>query len=225
MKRFAILLASLAVAASFAVATPTACSSETLNNYLVSGFACTIDNLVFSNFTYSDTASGTSPIPSTAVNVVPITIPDDEGLEFTAGWSVIEPAEEDSNIGFKVSTLNGLATIDQLGLEFNGNHTGTGSSGVTETYCPGGTLITCPSGLQQIAVTNPPTVLSTTSLTFAAVSSISVSKDIFVDAGNWGTASISNVDNTYGQTGVPEPGTLCLIGGGLLTVGFLRKRA
>jgi hypothetical protein len=224
MKRLAILFASLGLMASFAAATPSACTSETLNNYLVSGFSCTIDNLVFSNFTYSDTANNTSPIASTAVNVLPITVPDDEGLEFTAGWSVVQPAEEDSKIGFTVSTVNGLATIDQLGLEFNGNYSGTGSAGVTETYCKGGTLTSCPTTVDQIAVTNPPTVLSITSLSFAGVSTLSVSKDIFVNAGNWGTASISDVNNTYGQSQVPEPGTLCLIGGGLLAVGFLRKR-
>jgi hypothetical protein len=223
MKKIPVLFAALVLSASFAAATPSACTAETLNNYLAAGFSCEIDNLLFSNFTYSDSANGTSPIPSTAVNVTPLTVSGDEGLQFTAGWSVSSLAEEDSDIDFTVSTVNHANTIDELSLEFNGHYTGTGTSSVTENYCAGGTLISCPTTVGQIAVTNPPTVLSDTSLDFTPVNTLQVSKDITVSAGTWGTASISEVNNTYGQ--VPEPGTLCLLGGGLVALGLVRRRS
>jgi hypothetical protein len=223
MNKTLVLFAALVLAASIAVATPTFCTAETLDNYLATGFSCEIDNLLFSNFTYSDTANATSPIPSTAVNVIPITTPGDEGLEFTAGWSVSTPAEEDSVIGFIVSTVNDADTIDSLDLEFNGHYTGTGTSGVTENYCEGGLLTSCPTTVGQIAVTNPPTVLSITSEEFTPVNTLQVSKDIVVSSGSEGTASISDLNNTYGQ--VPEPGTLGLLGGGLVALGLVRRRS
>jgi PEP-CTERM motif len=223
MKKMLVLFAALVLAASFAAATPMACTAETLNNYLAAGFSCEIDNLLFSNFTYTGTANGTAPIASTAVNVTPITTPGDEGLEFNAGWSVSTPAEEDSNIGFIVSTVNKADTIDSLDLEFNGHYTGTGTSSVTENYCEGGLLASCPTTVNQIAVTNPPTVLSITSKDFTPVNTLQVSKDVNVSAGNGGTASISDLNNTYGQ--VPEPGTLGLLGGGLVALGLVRRRS
>jgi hypothetical protein len=224
MKNMIVLFAALALLGSVATATPASCTAETLNNYLVPGFSCVIDNLLFSNFTYAGTASGGgTAIPAAGVSVSPITTLDDEGLEFNAGWSVTS-GEEDSDINFKVSTVNGAATIDYLDLEFNGAYTGTGSSGVTENYCKGGTLTSCPTSVAQIKVTNPPTVLSVTSQDFTPVSWLSVSKDVNVNAGSWGTASISDLSNTYGQV-VPEPATMCLIGFSLVALGFVRKRS
>jgi hypothetical protein len=222
MKKMLVLFAALVLVTSFAAATPT-CTAETLNNYLAPGFSCEIDNLLFSNFTYTDTANGTAPIASSAVGVTPITTPGDEGLEFNAGWSVSTPAEEDSNIGFIVSTVNHADTIDFLDLEFNGRYSGTGTSSVTENYCAGGTLSSCPTTVGQIAVTNPPTVLSVTSEDFTPVNTLQVSKDVNVSAGSLGTASISDLNNTYGQ--VPEPGTLGLLGGGLVALGLVRRRS
>jgi hypothetical protein len=226
MKKMLVLSAALGLVASFASAAP-ACTSETLNNYLAAGFSCTIDNLLFSNFTYTDTAIPSSAaIPATAVFVAPITTALDEGLTFNANWSVSSGQEEDSTIKFSVSTVNHADTIDKLSLVFDGSYTGNGTSGVTEAYCKGGTLTSCPTAEGEISVTNPPLVLSDTTQVFTGVNTLSVSKDISVDALTGGTAKISDVENTYGQMGtVPEPATMGLIGGGLLALGFLRKRS
>jgi hypothetical protein len=60
-------------------------------------------------------------------------------------------------------------------------------------------------------------------LEFDPVSVISVSKDINVTSGTYGTASISQVINTFDYD-VPEPLSLLLCGTGLFALGFLRRR-
>ena len=84
-------------------------------------------------------------------------------------------------------------------------------------------MTNCPQATNQIKVTNPPKNFNDM-VFFAATNTVSVSKDINVTSGTNGTASISQVINTFQQTGVPEPMSCFLLGGGLLGLGLLRKR-
>ena len=130
---------------------------------------------------------------------------------------------QDSLSGFTATTVNHLALLSDLDPTFNGAFTGTGATGVTEQNCLGGTIANCPTGGKQIKVTNPPPSFNDAVTFAAAVSTLSVSKDINVTSGINGTASISRVINRFSQ--VREPASYVLLGAGLLALGLLRKRA
>jgi hypothetical protein len=231
MKLAFAFLAVTAIIAPAAMASPTTCPMGGLDLYLVPNFTCMSGNLLFSAFTYSGAANPSNiVVPATAITVTPQTMTGNEGFQFQAGWSVgtTQPGNinsyEDSLINFTISTINHANTLNELTLFFDGSHTGSGLTGVTEQYCAGGTLQNCPQATAQIKVTNPPQAFNDM-VFFAAVNTVSVSKDINVTSGTNGTAAISQVINTFQQSGVPEPMSCLLLGSGLLGLGLLRKRS
>jgi hypothetical protein len=230
MKPVFAFLALTAILAPAAMASMTTCPTATLDQYLVPNFTCMSGNLLFSNFAYSPTASPVGVlVPATVISVTPQVMTGNEGFQFTDGWNVGTQAGntnsfQDSLISFTISTVDHANTLNQLTLFFNGSFTGTGLANVTEQYCAGGTLTSCPQATGQIKVTNPPMSFNDT-VFFAAVNTVSVSKDINVSSGTNGTANISQVINTFQQSGVPEPMSCFLLGSGLLGLGLLRKRS
>jgi|SRR5579864_2479741 len=231
MKIVFAFLATLLVLVSAATAAPTCSPSATLDTYLASNFSCSLDNLLFSNFGYTPNAIPTGVnIPANGITVTTITTTGDEGFQFSSGWAVRTQSDgsssfQDSLITFTVSTVDHSASLTDLSLSFNGDFTGTGSTGVNEHYCPGGPVNGCPGGSGVRQVTNPPPVLEDQVTFTSPVSTLGISKDINVTSGTAGTARISQVVNQFSNGAVPEPGTYMLLGGGLLGLGLMRKKS
>jgi hypothetical protein len=222
------LLALAAALAPSALASVTTCPSGAYSLYLIPNFTCQSGNLIFKNFGYSSALSNPSgiAIPASAITVTPVVTDGNEGFQFAGGWNVGTQAGPVSNVQDSVVSFDVMdmtVAITDLHLFFNGSFTGTGTTSATESYCLNHALAGCPGGSSgSINVTNPPPNFNAAT-SFAAVSSISISKDINATSGTNGTASISQVINQFSNS-IPEPLSFVLLGSGLLGLGLLRKR-
>ena len=229
MRKIAAVLAVVLVAALAGYAQN--CTQTTLNNYLGSGFSCTVTDQTYSAFNYTSesTPGGYAP-PADGVTVTPITPPQNPGFQFTAGWY----ASTSSGISSMDSTFEWTTTsvspITDLSLSIAGvGFTGTGSINVDETACLGAVLPTCSGGT---IVTLNVYDNSTGSklfdeVNFAGVNEVSVEKDLLVTAGTNGSAEISVLTDQFseGSSTVPEPGTLSMMGMGVVALaGFARRK-
>jgi hypothetical protein len=211
------------VLSSSAFASVTTCPSGSLTLYLAASFTCTSGNLTFSAFGYTSSANPAGiALPASGLTVTPVTTTGNEGFQLAGGWNVgTQAAGLDSFQDSVVSLTVSSSSITDLHLFFNGSFTGTGSASVVESYCLNHVLAGCPGGSSgSLSITNPPPSFNAV-VFFAPVTSVSVSKDIHVDSGTNGTASISQVINSFSS---PEPLSFVFLGSGLLGLGLLRKK-
>jgi len=190
------------------------------SSYLATSLACVSGSLIFSDFGYQGTGQVSSP---SSVSITPLNSPDDEGFQFAGGWSVQSQngvsSSEDSQISYTVQHPGGL--IDSLSLSFSSAVTGTGSASVTEQFCLGAPVNSCPQATEgSVAVTNPGSGFSDRAF-FAGVESVGILDSVTVTSGMSGTARISNFSNTFSS---PEPLSFVLLGSGLLGIGLTRRR-
>jgi hypothetical protein len=220
-------------------ASPAACSTGTAQTYTTTVDAsggCTESNLLFNQFSYTTSASGTAlSLPASAVVISPLLNGGGTGFGFslTGPFAAASNGAADGIFDYVVSTVDSSATLTGISLTFNGTSTGDGIAGVSENYCVNGSTVpptSCGTGLKNISVqsSNGTSNLSD-SASFGGATSVSVSKDIQVNGGTNGTATISNATNQFqtggsGPSSVPEPATLSLVGGAMLLVGAFRYR-
>lgn len=174
------------------------------------------ESLTFSGFSYSSTASGTaSAFPATSVAVLPFLAGNETGITFTAGWSVVSNGILDMAITYTVTAPAG-ELINDATLVIAGSVTGTGTASVGET------LVNTANGalLGTLTASLPGSPVDT--IFFGGVQSITVTKDIILNAGTDGSASISVVSQGFSSTNVPEPSSVALLGIGM--TGFLAFR-
>ncbi len=207
-----------------------ACPTTTLDNYLGLGFSCGIDDKTFSNFVYSyDSNPPGFGKPAGSVFVTPLTTPRNPGLQFSTGWFASTSSgilQMDSAIQYSVNVNPGGSPITDFSLSIGGvGWTGTGAVIVDETVCLGAMLPSCSGGQEatlSVFDSSGGTKLFD-SMTFAGVTEVDVQKDIQVEAGTNGSASLSLVTNQFSE--IPEPASIMLFGFGVLGLaGVLRRK-
>lgn len=208
------------------------CPTATYDVYTASGFSCGIGDKTFADFMYSGTSNPPGfGIPAGGVAVTPITTAGNPGFQFSAGWFASTSSgilEEDSLIQYNVNVNPGGALINDLSLSIGGlAFNGTGFIGVSETACVGAMLPSCTGGqIYTLSVYDGSSGSKLfDSVTFAGASEIDLSKDITVQAGTNGSASLSLVTNQFSEQGTtPEPSTLSMLGLGVIAVGGFARR-
>lgn len=208
MKTILVLFVLLGAMCSLAMAG--ACGTGTMADYTASGFSCTIDSLLFSNFGYVGTALGTATaIDPASLKVVPQTVGPEFGFLFSAAWSVGPGDGLDSLITYTV-TGEGVSITDAL-LGWDGFV--SISDGVASV---GETLFGTAVPISLFVSASGAGTIPSDSATFFGVNSLDIFKDVAVNGNSTGTAVISDVTNLYSTTTVPEPNSVGLVGGSVL---------
>jgi len=140
MKNLSLLMCVMLGTSMLALAS--ACPTATYDNYLGTGFSCTVDDKTFSNWSYTSSASGGAlQVPASGVAVTPITTPSNPGFLFSSGFGVISNQIQDEFFGFTVRVNVGGNPIDDITLlQLGSGFTGTGSASIAETVCLGDTF-------------------------------------------------------------------------------------
>lgn len=221
-------LVCLTISVSTVVATPTPCPTANLagnptppapayenTDGSSNGYQCAIGNLLFSDF-----HSSTPSVSPTQIGVQPgyqgppAPPNTNPGFEFTGPWSVTGTGAnvgEDVNVEFTVTALTGSISDVFIDL-INSSIYGAGASvSYTETVCNSFTGCT-------LFVDNPVTGSATDEITLSpAVTSITIDKDLQLNSGANGTATMSAFSNYYSTSPVPEPRAVSIV----LGLGFL----
>jgi hypothetical protein len=239
-----IIFAALTALASLSSANPL-CTTNTVAyyqaNYTDASNGCTVGNLIFFNFNYSGTSQGATAPANSQVEITPESgDPTSPGLVFSAPngdggslWSVSGPSTLanplyiDSTMSLTVADMNSAPLINAASLDFNNQFSVSGqgvSDIVAETVVfDGGTAYT----KMGVDSANGP---FTSSTTFDPVSFLRVTKDLSVFVArpltgtNTGSASINQFTETFSED-APEPVSMLLLGSGLGSLFFLRRRS
>ena len=218
---------------SCANATPVACPTAGTYATLISlnsAGGCTIDNLLFSDFTFSSSQTNGAPAVTATDLVISNVIdsaPASVGFAFgnipmTAGRAQID----DVTVAFTIASVAGNPVITGAALnELGRGVPDTGFATIDESLCTAGTLSPCPSGNSLGLHTSFNSTLvqrPTDSITLSGVPAIAVSDHLHAEGGIVGSGEITGFSNTFAD--VPEPAAFTLMGFGLLMLLLFRSR-
>jgi hypothetical protein len=208
--------------------------ADLINHTNGSNGTITSGDKVFSGFSYS--VSGTGLVDASNVNVNPITLNGNFGLQFQAGWNNPNSGTTtDALLGFVVTAPGPLIVDDELlgnpyTLAGSGTNSLTGSVSIVETAINPSNVTISSLSIQDSAVYNPTTgntthtTISDDHSLFSATpyTSLTISKDMQFRNGGL-EPTLSYVDQTFSQ--VPEPGVLgMLLSSGIAGSLFLLRR-
>ena len=212
---FACLIASVMSAGPIAP-----CPTASVAVYVALTGPCQIGSLEFSDFAYTNTYFPTLPgPPASAVTVTPSSNPANPGLDLSAAWNVSSGAGMDSALTYLVQTISGAPTIDQAVFGITDNIVSQPVSiQFSETLCVGVAIGPgqCPAADKLFLVVQDPQ----SSVSFAPVSELTISNDIYIKANGNGSGMISDVSNGLPT---PEPGIPLLSFSGLLALGLMAR--
>ena len=212
-------------------AAPLPCaSSGTFANLVALGpDGCEIGNLVFSGFTYRATASeGDTPLPSTSFAYDVVDVGNQIGFNFSAA-SLTASTGEIFDVHIDYTVTSPQATIISDHMEMTGFALVAGTVSATETFCKDHSYSGCPTGqsdtISTYDIPSIPMTLKIANATFSAVSILGIDKDINVNGGSGGYATMSGLLETVDQTTTtPEPTTLLSLGSGLMLLCWFGRR-
>src|ERR1700722_9554779 len=205
-------------------------SGDTLTQFEALGnTGCQIGDKTFSDFSYTDTASG-GAIAVTAGDITVGTVGPGEsfpganyGVAFDGSWTADNGQTSDGVISFVVSVVKGAyMEITDSGLAQTSGITGSGVANVAEQGCSG---VACTPGTWAVLTLQDGTTDSAASDTILSpTGSVTVSKDINVVAPIGSFATITLVTDTFSQTAIPEPRVLSLLLALGLVAGFAFRK-
>jgi hypothetical protein len=177
----------------------------------------------FSSFSYSVAPVGTPPA-AMAITVSAFLPPNspESGLTFSGAFFAVAGTTVDYKLNYKVTAPQGFLLNDAVLSATVNSFGGTGSVSIAET-------LTFPDGSKMsisLGSSNPAFSAGPPGLSFAGVTSITVSEDILLQGGSNG-ALVSILNNGFSSTGssvVPEPKSMISfsIGMAVLLVAFCR---
>ncbi len=204
-----------------------ACTAEPLSVYLATSSYCEIGYFLFGGFYYVGRSLGSgTAVPADQIMVTPILSATGPGLEFSANWSATGNGGNDSEMGYHVDTISGLAYINEADMAMSATVSGVADARLDEYLCPGGDFTgLCTANPQDVLHMHldigPTPGVQTSAISFGPVSTLSVIKDVRVYGIGQGVGAISDVTN---QFPAPEPAAAGLCLAGLAAIWGFRKR-
>jgi hypothetical protein len=199
-----------AVGAGSAQAGPCPTVPTSSSVYTASGFSCSVGTLTFSSMSISPSTSGDGTIGP--ISVTPLVgVLGGDGLELTFSAAASFPPGGTADIAWTYDVTSTVPIVD-AGLSLTGSGLSGATVALSETLDPIG---------KTLSASSPGSPSET--ITFAGVSSLSVTKDLANVALSSGTAVSSIVQNTFSTHPISEPTTIALLGAGLLGLGLSRR--
>ena len=224
MKRSVLLVALLALTGLIATGAPV-CVPGNLQDYIDLGSGgCSIGNAQFFDFVDLGPLGGATGLSPDAIGVAPLFEQFNPGFEFSVGAAAGAGVFLESRFGYTLQTTGAL--VQGASLAMTGSAVAPdGVTTVVEDFCQGDAFIIdfCPVGTDTLIVFDIGSDQETAAkLSFPGVSTLGLIKDIGVDGGLAGSATISTAINRFAL--VPEPATGLMAGLGLLALTCLGVR-